>query len=219
MQVLDTHNDLLRAELGVNPDGDQIYRWTRAGELTYLSWDGSYDYTALDTGLLVPTKHLEQRKILPHLDDGQWVLVFWEPQPRDFWFQFGKSLYGNTNVYLDPGVAPWTSYKGISFTQYVVGLIKEQRRKTRADWDNELLDKDTKRQKNQIEHHKDVIGECFTAFAGLPGKRGGHVSWGGLRDEFPADSGAAVSSPIQESNSDGVNPSGDSAGGISAGSS
>lgn len=202
MRILDEHNDLLRSELGANPNGDGIYRWTRVGQLTYLSWDGTYDYEASESGLMVPSKHLVQKPMRPDLDERQWILVLWEPNLRTMWYQFGKSLYGTTDVHLAVGVEPWTSYKGLTFTQHVIGTIKELRKKSRADWDAEFDAHDAKRTKDGIEYNKDVIGDAFSAFANVPGSHGHHVEFGGMGESRPFVEEASVCRPAQDHASD-----------------
>jgi hypothetical protein len=186
-KLLKEHNDLLLAELGPNPNGEPWYRWARAGELTYLSHDGTFEYTAdPETGLLAATRKLVQRKMRPDLDDKQWVLMFWTENLPQFWFQFGQSMYGFTNVFLDPGIEPWTMHKGHSFTQYVIGLIKEQRTKSMADWNAEGEAIQSKAHKASMDLKKDIIRDAIGPYLSVPGSHGHHHEFqAGIGDSKP----------------------------------
>jgi len=198
-KLIKEHNDLLRRELGTNPSGDALYRWERAGELTYLRDEGKYDYKAdPNTGLVVPEKILKPMKMCPHLDDKQWVLMFWTPNTPAHWFQFGKSMYGFSNVDLDLGVCPWTYHRGLTFTDHIIGSLKEQRKKTYADFIAESEARIEYKEKQQIARNKDMIADAFTAYYNVPGKRGHHVSFGGASNEsrlFGGDGNLAGENP------------------------
>ena len=189
-RLLREHNDRLRRELGSNPNGDGLYRWARAGDLTYLSakmdpmtGKMEFDYVANDNGLLVAQPILEQRKMCPNLDDKVWVLVRWLENPQDCWFQFGRSMYGFTNVDLGlPEIEPWTPHRGNTFTDYVIGLIREERTKSDADRDAESESKADRKARQKKQYVRDVVQDACSAFGNLEGTHSQNVEFGGIGD-------------------------------------
>lgn len=178
-------NELLASELGYE-SGHQRYKWCYSENLLMpFRVEGDTTQTVSDGGLVLVQPKYELRKAAKHLF-RQWVVCKWiAPGDESDWRQnFGSALdyprngiYFPTNVYLDEGVSPWdTDQEGVSITRYVIGLIREQAKKSLADWKAEGEAIIAHRERETDRKLDNEIGDLMLPFGHVPGSREGGTS-------------------------------------------
>ena len=135
---------------------------------------------------------LEQSKrsyeFVPQVDGDRWVLARWIPPPeKSVWeAQMGTTVayprggwYQACDVACDPilaqGVEP-----NERMTYYLIGLQRKQAQMSKREIAARFDAAREYRAKEQDRQLDDYLSSSWTAFGNLPGKRGGHVSFGGI---------------------------------------
>ncbi len=182
---LDRHNHLLARELGYNPYGEGIYQWHWSENLLHpMRKQGEYDYKAdPETGIIQALPVYELRKLCPHLN-RQWVLCMWMPVPseEEWRRQFGSNLewprrgyLAPTNVDLPEGQQPTDLIHGRTWTELIIGMYQEHRKKRFIDHllDGEKIVESRERDKDNV--RSDMIDDMLLPFGHVPGRKD-HVS-------------------------------------------
>lgn len=200
---LEKCNDLLRRELGSTPHGDPLFMWKWADELLRPMPTGEVDWKANIEGgaVLLPKNVMQLRKVAPWLN-RQWVLCRWTPPPmsRDDWYREFGSRYDfprrgewvPTNMALPPDIDPDVLTRGQTFTERMIGLIKQQLNKTFNQLEAEALEAIQKREAEEDAFVEEVAREAVPAFANVPGSKE-HVSFPSVsseQDPAPATAGS-----------------------------
>ncbi len=114
--------------------------WKWSDDLYHMMPTGDYDYESQpDSAIVLPRAILVRRLAAPHLR-RQWVLCKWlaPEMPRSEWEQaFGTryawprhGTWAPTNIALPEGLTPSDLVRGESFSDRLVGILKEQLAKT-----------------------------------------------------------------------------------------
>lgn len=187
-------NERLAQELGRAPNGQPKWGWVRATELPYFLRDGQKEVRpkGMLVSLVVPTykRLLWADRINQHTDlpfGKSWILANWkvpELTQREWEQSFGSAYpypaggmyYARPEIWAAENDPP-----DDDLTEYVIIALKAQMGKTYADHYFEgkaVLDQEMKERK---QYWRDVVDEDWPAFDNpWPGKRGGHVSFGGI---------------------------------------
>lgn len=151
---------------GRNPHNDPIYRWIHSRDLRYpLDLGGGF------------------YEMARQIEDDRWVVAMWQPpMPEDQWkSQFPsigyphKGMYYATDLMLKVGQEP-TDFT----TDTVAGYIKAHGCKKMRDFIEEVKDARERRERAQKSVISDRIDDACVAFNHVPGRRGDHVSFGGI---------------------------------------
>lgn len=213
---LERENRLLAAELGTE-HGHQRFKWCFSENLFMpMRKAGEYDYRANEAGIIEAHYAYEMRKMCPQLT-RQWVVCRWQApmqiyespitgkqEIRYLDEQAFKRLYGQhidyprngyyapTNVELDPDIKPWdTNEQGDSITKHIIGLLREQARKTFADHMQDGEDIIAKREAAADHLLDEKIGDIAQtlSFLHTPGNANGPVSYPSVKT-FDSNNGA-----------------------------
>jgi len=185
-------DEAFRRDLGANPYGEPIFRWMKSDDqqLTYYSPRGT-DWKANEIGLLLPVPIVER---LPQVDGPpRWVLVHWFPAPPpEVWAETFRRMGASSpppypthgwyyaheegHLQLEPHEEPT-----LSETERVIRIIRHHNTKTLQDFideGDEIVKRRNKRQKQELH---DAVMDLALPFGNIPGKRGGPVSYGGIK--------------------------------------
>jgi hypothetical protein len=175
---LDRLNRILADTLGRNVHGEPIYKWIASRELTFPLRDKEKLVTR--NGILVFEPHYVWE---PQTTSECWVLAKWlAPPSHDEWLDsFGtevaypaRGLYYVTDVMLSPEYEP-----NEAITYDSIGKVKALRSLTLSDIVRLQREKRDSIETAGDRRIADWIDDKATAFGNVPGKRGGHVSFGG----------------------------------------
>lgn len=182
-------NQFIGQELGFNKFGAPLYEWRFSEEVfhTYLAScpddNGELQLDINDkhpSGLFVCEWQVKTRKLCPSLHE-QWVMVKWvDAGDLDLWKrQFGDKLPWPPRGYLTATNASLAhgDFPDMAASLDFIGKMRAERKRKRADYENESTDALDREEAQQHERLKDMIGEEFTAFGNpKPGSRGGGIS-------------------------------------------
>lgn len=140
IQSITKCNDRIATELGRTPHGDPVFMWKWSDDLYHMMPTGDYDYEAQPgSAIVLPRAILERRLAAPHLR-RQWVLCRWlaPEMPREEWEQsFGTryawprhGTWAPTNIALPENTQPGDLVRGESFSDRLIGIMREQLAKT-----------------------------------------------------------------------------------------
>ena len=173
-------NDRLGEELGRNIKGEPKYSWRWSEDLFHeMRIPNQWEYQGDPrTGLIQAIPVYKKRRMAWHLDK-QWVLCLrCDPLAESEWrARFGDRVlwpkngyYFPLNVELEPGVQP-----DMQTTMCAIGLFRDQAKKTRVDLEDEAAKSEEYRERSNRNRIRDQLIDRCTAFANVPGDRGGHV--------------------------------------------
>ena len=207
MSAIDKENAKLEAAHG-STGGKATYKWEFSENLyfPFRDQEAGWDYVAnQQTGIIEARPIFRLRKMVPWCD-RQWILCRFQAPPSETQWknQFGDKVewprngyYAPTNVELDPGINPWDSDGGVTFTDVVIKMGLNDRGKTKQQWDDEGEQIVEKRERDLTQRREDMLDDLLFPYPNsphIPGKRGGPVSFGGVEGanapSEPATSGA-----------------------------
>lgn len=174
---IDSLNRLLRDYLGGKLDLP-LYKWMHSRDRDLFCPMGRLDSTD-------PKASYE---MVPQVWDERWTLAMWQAPPSrlEWEAQFkGQVPYPAQGYYVAVDTAcDWILEQGYEpnerITQYVINL----RRKELAMKEQGILESfqnaTQRRAKEKEAAADDFLTNKWTAFSNVPGKRGGHVSFGGI---------------------------------------
>lgn len=150
---------------GCNPHGQPVYKWFHSRDLTY------------------PVKTQSGYEHWRQVEEDRWLVAKWmPPMPRSEWeLQFpdlgypAQGIYYATDLILTPGMEP-----NDTITDQAAGMLKINEHKTMRDHLDDIeraRERNDRAQRNRI---SDIIDNEWTAFNHVPGRRGDHVSFGGI---------------------------------------
>lgn len=130
----------MATELGRTPHGDPVFMWKWSDDLYHMMPTGDYDYEAQPgSAIVLPRAILERRLAAPHLR-RQWVLCRWLAPELDraeweqsFGTRYAWPRHGTwvpTNIALPEGTQPGDLVRGESFSDRLIGIMREQLAKT-----------------------------------------------------------------------------------------
>jgi hypothetical protein len=200
-------NALLATELGYE-QGMPRYQWRWSEHLLFpFRVEGESVENRSPGGLVILEPKYELRKAANHLF-RQWVICKWlDPGPEDQWraaygahMEYPRNgIYFPTNVVLDPDINPCdTNEAGVSITQVIVGMIREQAKKSLADWKKEGEDIIAYKEKLNDHRIDEIVGDVLLPFGHEPGTRSGGVSLPSAASSVNHDK--AFSTPPERSN-------------------
>jgi hypothetical protein len=178
-QELTRLNRIFADKRGKNEYGEPIYRWFRSPELTYPQRTDK-DWV-MRSGIMVLDSKYEWT---PQIDEDRWVVAQWRREdPKDWEAQFGtevpwpqRGLYYVTNLMLKEGMEPCES-----ITNKFADMIATQAAMSFRDV-YRAMEQHKEQQAAEAEKMvEQVVDDAWPAFDnGEPGKRGNHVSFGGI---------------------------------------
>jgi hypothetical protein len=187
-------NEILGRELGRNPRGEPLFKWEWTEDLVWpasstgrkVANNKDYSVPIIGTGVeeevtvAVVEPEYKPRRMTDKYHD-QWIITAWcKPEELDGWHHiFPGSDYPvggyriHTNVAMKKGIDP-----GYDETQLFIHAVRDQRK---AGFYQSLEDSEAREREKRREVTRDMIGEEIPAFLNFnPGKRGNHVSFGGV---------------------------------------
>lgn len=173
--TLDHLNTLLRDHLGVTRGGSFVptYKWIHSR----------------DRELFVPLEiSAGVYESYPQIMEERWVLAMWMAPPSEWeWkaqFQ-GQIGYPRNGYYvavdtpcdplLEEGAEP-----NERMTLYIIGLRKKEIALGLRGLHEKFKEATARREHNKDRITDDFLSDKWTAFGNVPGRRGGHVSFGGI---------------------------------------
>lgn len=177
--VLARLNRMLRDALGVNPHGGPRFQWMWSTDLHYKVKDG-FGWVSHNGILVQEPKYLDIYPV-----EGQcWVLATWLAPPTETsWLaQFGdtipypaKGRYRPTDMQLAPGAEP-----NENLTYVAIHEAKHNDSTSVYLLGQEAIDAAKRVERNFEKRADDFVHDRWTTFNHVPGKRGAHVSYGGV---------------------------------------
>lgn len=164
-QTLTRLNRRLGDARGRNPRNEPVYRWVHSSELFYPDREGS--------------AYVQRRQI----EEDRWLVAMWQPPlPESQWkAQFpdigypAQGIYYATDQILLEGIEP-----NDTITEDVAGRIKAIGCMTFADCLRDIERQREARDATQKRIISDFVDDACCAFDHVPGRRGDHVSFGGI---------------------------------------
>jgi hypothetical protein len=162
--MIESMNQTLADKRGRNLYGDAIFKWVRTRDL-FVYVDGV------------------REPQFPELSGDEWIVAKWDFEPPDVWrAKYGPGVpwpergeYYGTDYILPPGIEPSDRY-----TQDFLRALQHVEGMTAGDHAYDQQWKRQRRERRASALVGDYVDDKFTAFFNAPGKRGGHVSFGGL---------------------------------------
>ncbi len=180
--VLRRLNKRLADELGSNLFGEPIYKWARTEDLTY-PYRTTDNFFQPQGQVWMPQAETRHEMITPHLR-GRWALAKWvSPEMYKIWAEGCgnqanipmRGLYWVSDIILKSGLEP-----NEELTSECISKVKIFRRLDKQ----QILDHQQgaiRRSERAEQSYVDaLVDERMPAFNNVPGKRGGHVSYGGV---------------------------------------
>lgn len=187
-------NKRLGEALGWNPHGEPLYKWVHSESFFHWMRDISgYKEVQSPSGLSVMEPIYVERKMCPNMHD-MWLVAHWHDSGSEHaWIQaYGSDAlyprhgyYSQSNACQVPGQLPTATQ-----TEDFIWMVRKHRMKTKADIYREGEDAVEARERANDSRRKDIIQDAMTAYMNIPGKRGGHVSFPGVREHAPIEVGA-----------------------------
>lgn len=187
-------NELLGQEIGRTPLGDPLYKWEWSDDLLWPAYATGRNTTrnapapiiGSDEVENVPMTVPEYKSDRQTIKRGIWMVTKWfstaELLAMNWTQQFPQAEYPSrgwrifTDWYNAPGVLP-----SLNDTRILIYALRDQLGLTEKQLGDEMAVEDEKRRKEAERPVDDCILDCVPAFVnGRPGKRGGHVSFGGI---------------------------------------
>lgn len=188
-------NDLLRSELGVTGGGFPKYQWRFCGELTDIYAVFRDDGTKAMDEVYDPNKKLYYAKtrtvrVLQSEKHAKcWAICYWKaPATQKQWLETYGTLedYPGNGLYMICSGAIHSEGNPPSekTTRQFIEEIRRLRRKTVRQRVEEDIEHDKAEDKQAEESIGDFFLDKIPAFVNVnPGKRGGHVSFGGTEKQ------------------------------------